>query len=142
MATERLTLDSNILVYSIDRDAGDRHLRAMEIVDRCVERDCVLTLQALSEFVFVSTRKGKMPLKDAAAQAADWQDLFPIALPRARTLGHALVGVAEHQLAFWDAMLWAVAAEHRVDLLLSEDFSPGRVVEGVRFVDPFREGFT
>jgi predicted nucleic acid-binding protein len=30
----RLSIDTNVLVYLIDRDAGDRHQRAVEILDR------------------------------------------------------------------------------------------------------------
>ncbi len=109
MSAERITLDSNILIYAIDADAGERHTRAIDVVDRSVERDCLLTLQALSEFYFVATRKGKMPQEDAAAQIEDWQDLFPIATPRASTLNRAIAAVHNHNLPFWDAMLWAVA---------------------------------
>jgi predicted nucleic acid-binding protein len=134
---ERVSLDSNILVYSVDRDAGSRHERAIEVVDRCVELDCVLALQALAEFYFVATRKGKMPHADAAAQVTDWQDLFPAALPGPDTVVRATAAVRDHRLSFWDAMLWAVAARNGVDVLLSEDLQDGRTLSGVRFVDPF-----
>ena len=46
--SERFTLDTNLLVYSVDNMAGARHELAIEIVDRATERDCNLTLQALS----------------------------------------------------------------------------------------------
>ncbi len=137
MTSERVTLDSNILVYSVDRDAGDKHDRAMEIVDSCVEKDCVLTLQALAEFYFVATRKGKMPREEAESLVADWQEIFPTILPNGTTLNRALGSVREHSLQFWDAMLWAVAAQNRVDVLLSEDFQDGRTLDSVRFVNPF-----
>ena len=48
MSAERFTLDTNLLVYAIDRDAGERHQQAVAIVDRAVELDCVLTLQVLA----------------------------------------------------------------------------------------------
>ena len=41
--SERFTLDTNLLVYSVDATAGVRHLLAIEIVDRAIERDCCLT---------------------------------------------------------------------------------------------------
>ena len=34
MKERRLTLDTNILFYAMDRDAGERHRLAMEIVDK------------------------------------------------------------------------------------------------------------
>ncbi len=44
MQDERFTLDTNILVYAVDRDAGDRHSMAIDLVDKAVQQDCILTL--------------------------------------------------------------------------------------------------
>ncbi len=71
--SERFTLDTNLLVYSVDATAGVRHQLAIEIVDRATERDCCLTLQALSEFYAAVTRKGMVPAAEAAAQAENWR---------------------------------------------------------------------
>ena len=49
MKERRLTLDTNILFYAMDRDAGKRHRLAMEIVDRATVVDCVLVLQSLCD---------------------------------------------------------------------------------------------
>ncbi|MHB8763738.1 MAG: PIN domain-containing protein [Deferrisomatales bacterium] len=73
MGGERITLDTNILVCAVDRDAGERHARAAASVDAAVDLDCVLTLQALSEFFATVTRKGMMAVDAAAAQVEDWQ---------------------------------------------------------------------
>ena len=43
----------------------------------------------------------------------------------------------EHSLSFWDAMVWAVADEAGVTLLLSEDFQHMRRLESVQFCNPF-----
>ena len=51
-------------------------------------------------------------------------------------------GVRAHQLAWWDALIWAAARLHEVGIVLSEDFAHDRVIEGVHFMDPFRRGFS
>ena len=56
MQDERFTLDTNILVYAVDRDAGERHDTAIDLVDNTVRQDCILTLQALSAFLYAVTR--------------------------------------------------------------------------------------
>ena len=38
MRVKRISLDTNILVYAMDRDAGDRHVRAMEILDQSFKK--------------------------------------------------------------------------------------------------------
>ena len=59
MMAQRFSIDTNILIYSIDKDAGTRHEDAQELVDALADEDCVLTLQALAEFFHAVTRKDK-----------------------------------------------------------------------------------
>ncbi|GAB6040081.1 PIN domain-containing protein [Endothiovibrio diazotrophicus] len=136
MSAERYSLDTNLLVYAIDRDAGGRHLRAAEIVDQAIDHDCLLAQQVLAEFFHTVTRKGKMPLDAAVAQIEDWQQLFTVITPRADTLNHAVTAVTDHGLSFWDAMLWATLRPAGVTVLLSEDFQNGRSLGGVSFLNP------
>jgi predicted nucleic acid-binding protein len=139
MSVEWVTLDTNILVYSIDIDAGFKHERAMEIFWQVRQKNGVLTLQALAEFFVVATRKCAMPIEEAIAQVQDWQTLFPIVTATTTSLNVAMQAVQQHHLSFWDAMLWAVVQQAGVSLLLSEDCQHNRVLEGVRFYNPFLE---
>ncbi|MFP5286464.1 MAG: PIN domain nuclease, partial [Thermoanaerobaculia bacterium] len=75
MSVERLSLDANILFYTVDADAGERQVRARKIVRRAALGDCFLTLQTLSEFFASTTRKGKLTADQAAAHVEDWQTL-------------------------------------------------------------------
>jgi predicted nucleic acid-binding protein len=60
-ASPRFTLDTNLLVYSVDLNAGIRYQLALCIIDKAPDVDCWLTLQSLSEFYAVVTRKRLMP---------------------------------------------------------------------------------
>ena len=135
----RISLDTNVLLYSVDWDAGDRHTRAVSIINRAENWDCVLILQTLGEFFAVATRKGRMPHTNAAALVENWLHVFPVHAVGPGTLRHAMAAVQEHRLPFWDAMLWATAREAGCRLLLTEDFQHGRVLGGVRFQNPFLE---
>ena len=136
MSAERITLDTNILIYAIDRDAGERHQKAMTLIREVAYLDCVLALQVLSEFFAAVTRKGKLSLTDARTYIQDWQLIFPTVLPTPTTLTRAIAAVEQHNLSFWDAMLWATAKQAGVTILLSEDFQHDRELEGVRFQNP------
>jgi predicted nucleic acid-binding protein len=137
MSVERLSLDANILFYTVDADAGERQERAREIVRRAALADCFLTLQTLSEFFASTTRKGKLTATQAAAHVEDWQALFPVAAATPGSLRLAMRAVEQHNLSFWDAMQWAVAKQAGATLLLSEDLQHDRELEGVRFRNPF-----
>ncbi len=77
MSDRRFTLDTNILVYALDRQAGDKHGVAGRIIDLAVRADCCLTLQSISEFYAAVTRKRLVPMAGARDQALDWLDMFP-----------------------------------------------------------------
>ncbi len=136
MRAQSITLDTNLLVYAVDTSAKDKHVKAQKLVELALKSDCVLTLQALSEFYFAVTRKGKLPAAEAKAQVEAWQDLFPVVVAKPSTLNRAITATVSQQIGFWDAMLWATAREAGVTLLLSEDFSGGSVLDGVRVVNP------
>lgn len=138
MSAELISLDTNILVYSVDLDAGVRHDKAIEIFLRLAPANCVLSLQALCEFFSAVTRKKLMPVEDALAQLEDWQQLFPVVAAKGVTLARATRALQRYRLSFWDAMLWATVREAGVATLLSEDFQHGQDIEGVRIINPFK----
>ena len=137
MSVKRLSLDSNILFYTIDADAGKRQERAREIVRQAALGDCILSLQTLCEFFASTTRKGKLTTAQATAHVEDWQTLFPVVAATPGSLRLAVRAVEHHSLSFWDAMQWAVAKQGGATLLLSEDLQHDRELDGVRFRNPF-----
>jgi predicted nucleic acid-binding protein len=95
MSAERVTLDTNILIYSVDTDAGDRQSQARELVHRTARHyDSFLTLQTLSEFFAAVTRKEKLSPSEAAEQVADYQKLFPVVAANPDSLRRAITAPA------------------------------------------------
>lgn len=136
-AAPRLTFDSNILICAADRDAGHRHDQARALIARAASADCVLSIQALAEFFAVATRKTNVPVAGAIAFVEGWAAMFRNVSATPTSLAAAMVAVRDHQIGFWDAMLWAVAREAGCRYVLSEDFQSGRTLGGVTFVNPF-----
>ena len=134
----RVSFDTNILVYAADLRAGPKHRPAVELMHRARGRDCVLCLQSLAEFFHAVTRKGVMTANEAQRLIDEWRAVFPVRAASEQNLAEAMKAHRRHGFPFWDAMLWATAHEAGCRILLSEDFQDGRVVGGLRFVDPFR----
>lgn len=133
----RFSLDTNILVYAVDRDAGERHERSTALIGRAARSDCVLTVQALAEFFHATTRKNLLQPSRARAFVRDWLDVFHVASADDTALVDAMDAVEEHRLSFWDAMLWATARRIGCSAILSEDMQDGRRLSGVTFINPF-----
>lgn len=137
MGVERITLDTNILVYTFDADAGERHKKAVQVLKKVITLDCVLTLQALSEFFNTITRKFGLDAKIATHLVESFQEFFPVIIAKPTTLSHAMRLVCDSKLSFWDAMLCATARDNGVTLLLSEDFNHEQLLNSIRIVNPF-----
>jgi predicted nucleic acid-binding protein len=138
----RFSLDTNILVYSVDRDAGERHDRSKELVAQAAKCDCVLTVQALAEFFHATTRKKVLDPSRASAFVGDWLVVFDLTSADDTALVGAMDAVREHRLSFWDAMLWATARQAGCSAILTEDMQDGRRLSGVEFINPFASDAT
>lgn len=140
MSVNLFTLDTNILIYAIDRDAGKKHEIASLILDKSMNGRCLLTAQALGEFYCAATRKGDISQSEAVEIIEDLMEIFPVISSTGATLKKALSALPKYGLQFWDAMLWATAKESKCSLIITEDFQDERSVEGVQFINPFKEG--
>jgi predicted nucleic acid-binding protein len=140
MNGELFTLDTNILIYSIDSNAGLRRDTAIEVIRRARLAPCHLMLQAVSEFYAAVTRKGLLPRSDAARIAEAYLVLFRTAAASATAVRTALATAAAGKASYWDALLVATAAEAGCSAILTEDLADGADLLGVRIINPFGAG--
>jgi predicted nucleic acid-binding protein len=128
------------LIYSIDRAAGPRHELAKEIMQRAALGPCCLTLQSISEFFVVATRKGMMLPTEAVPVAEAVIALFQTTSPTVRAVQAALRLAASGRASYWDALLIHTAADAGCTAILTEDLTDGIVMADVRIINPFGSG--
>jgi predicted nucleic acid-binding protein len=141
--TARYVLDTNVLVYALDRREPEKRDRAREVLRRLGTSGAILPAQVLSEFANVCLRKLE-PRPDPAAVQREVERLllaFPVLPLTGPVVLEALRGVREHLLSYYDAQIWAVARLGQVGVVLSEDFNPGAVLDGVSFANPLDPAF-
>jgi len=137
-------IDTNVLVYLYDVHNPKKATQARMVLDRLeLTRLGRLSAQSLAEFLYVSTRKLDPPLSwaEALAQVSLFTRMWPVFDLNALIVMEAGRGAREHNLAYYDAQIWAAARLNQVTVIFSEDFNSGQVLEGVRFVNPFSTDF-
>lgn len=137
-------IDTNLLVYLYDVNNPNKAARARLVLDHLeFTRTGRLSVQSLSEFLHVSTHKLDPPLtwSDALDQASLFTRLWPVFDLTPMIILEAARGARDHNLAYYDAQIWAIARLNQVTTIFSEDFSDGQVLEGVRFINPFATDF-
>jgi predicted nucleic acid-binding protein len=134
---ERFTLDTNILIYSVDASNRSKHIRAVELMARAVGADCVLLRQSLAEFYHAATRKKLIDRAEAVAVVEDWMGAFPTAGYSEKAFRAALESASKHGRRLWDSLLIEAAKEANCGFLLSEDFQDGGRHGDLKIRNPF-----
>lgn len=140
VAEELTFLDTNVLLYAHDRDAGERHERAVGVVTELWERGTgALSTQVLQEFYVSATRKLTQPLtrRDARELLSDYSTWRVHRISPQDVLDASMLE-EQHILQFWDALIVTAAGRLGATALLSEDLQDGRRFGPLTIRDPFR----
>jgi len=131
-------VDTNILIYAHDVDAGAKHQVAKTVLrELWSQRSGVLSMQVLREFYVNVTRKIASPLsKDVARLVVNSYSVWCIETTPAE-ITTAFRIEDESRIGFWDALIVAAAVKCGALRILSEDLNAKQVVTGVRIENPF-----
>jgi len=133
-------VDTNILIYAYDVDAGAKHQVAKDVLrELWSQRSGVLSMQVLQEFYVNVTRKIASPLsKDVARLVVNSYAVWCVETTPAEIIVAFRIE-DEARIGFWDALIVAAAVKCGAIGILSEDLNAKQVVGGVRIENPFAE---
>lgn len=135
--TGRVFIDTNVLVYADDVDAGEKRDRAQAVLrDAIASGQAVLSTQVLQEFFVVATRKLGVPA-EVAQQKVEVLARLDVVVVRPDMILAAIDLCRLRRLSFWDALVIKCAASSGCTRLLTEDLSNGQIIDGVRIENPF-----
>jgi predicted nucleic acid-binding protein len=137
-----LTVDTNILIYSIDPTDAVKHTIAKTLMADVYLGGGPLSLQCLTEFYAVCTRKAHLAtsnqVAEVVANASDSMQIFPASH---EDLFAAMKIHQQHRIQFFDALLLATARRVGCNVMLSEDVQDGHDYDGITVRNPFAPGF-
>lgn len=133
-----VSFDSNVLIYAIDNQGGERHAVATNVLGHAIANGtALLPLQALGEFYHVTTRKFRIEPVTARRFIDGWLRTVRVEPYGETDVVAATDACAAHGLSFWDAMMWAVSERMGASVLVTEDMQHGRRLGGVTLMSPF-----
>ena len=135
-------VDTNILVYAHDADAGLKRQRALEKLGQLWQEDTGrLSVQVLQEFYTsvtskLATRVARSTAREVVSAYGAWvrEPTTPDTVLRATDIAELA------QISFWDALIVASAEQAGAAQLLSEDLNDGQTVAGIKVVNPLLPG--
>ena len=140
--TDRVFIDSNILVYSYDDSQPYKKALAQEIMSSLARNENgAMSVQVLGEFFRIVTRRIANPLSIEQAEAAV---VTLGSLPALEVLNIDLAmvrrAIATHNrygVNYWDSLIIAAAERAGCSAILSEDFNTGQLYHSILAVNPF-----
>ena len=139
MNEDRIFVDTNILVYGHDVDAGQKHEIALNLLAEIWNhRSGVLSIQVLQEFYVTLTRKVMHPLSPSTVRNLirdyiRWQ----VEVNDTLLVLNASRIEENYKISFWDALIVSAASKANVSKILTEDLKSGQMIEGILVENPF-----
>jgi predicted nucleic acid-binding protein len=136
--SDKIFVDSNVLIYAYDADAGvKRDAAAAVLRDLWARRSGVLSTQVLHEFYVNVTRKIAAPLSKSSARAViDAYAPWCVNTTPAETSAAFRIE-DEARIRFWDALIVAAARKAGAVRIMSEDLNAGQTIAGIHIENPF-----
>lgn len=136
----RFFLDTNIFVYSFDRNSSTKNRRAAQLIRQAVTtRKGIVSYQVVHEFFNVALRRFAQPMSVPEAEqylSAVFRPLLAIQSSPA-LISEALRLTARHRLSWYDSLIVAAATEGGCGILYSEDLQHGQRIGDLRIENPF-----
>jgi predicted nucleic acid-binding protein len=134
----KVFVDTNILVYAHDIDAGRKREIAKSILNRLSQhRSGALSTQVLQEFYVNVTRKIASPLTKVEARAIIEDFAHWCVLTTPEDIRQAFLIEDGARIGFWDALIVAAAVKAGAVRIISEDMNPGQAIAGISIENPF-----
>ena len=131
-------IDTNVIVYSVDRKNPAKQNSAREIVANAMRRQgYVISAQVLNEFSNIALLKLKMTVSEVRKFVSLFKSIKTLSLDSAWT-DRALAIKEQYGTQFFDSLLLAAAESAGCDEILTEDLSDGQIYCGIKAVNPFK----
>jgi predicted nucleic acid-binding protein len=137
--SDKVFVDTNILVYAHDRSAGRKHDRARALLQEIWEEGSgVISTQVLQELCVSLQKKAAPPLPiDELRRIVQDFLSWEVVVNTPDAVLQALDLESRFRISFWDALILQAAESAGSALLYSEDLSAGQTFGSVRVVNPF-----
>jgi predicted nucleic acid-binding protein len=136
-------VDTNVLVYSLDDSEPIKQAKARQLIRKLTADPdpTYLLWQVLGEFAQRLRRwmdLGQLTQAEFEIHIQATRGLFPLLLPSAPVLDHALDLAKRYSLSHWDSMILGACQAAAITVLHTEDMGAPRRIDGIELLNPFQ----
>ena len=127
-------LDSNILVYLMDKDMEKKKKVASFMTDFHI-----ISTQVIAENVNACLKSLKLSKEKSYNHGLELLEKFNVVMLNPSTFHSVFMISNKYQLSWWDSLIVASALENNCEILYSEDMQDGLVIESkLTIINPFK----
>jgi predicted nucleic acid-binding protein len=134
----RIAIDSNILIYAELEPDSAKGARSANLILQTA-RDGVIAAQVLGEFLRFVQRRMPASFDEAIRQALLYQAVFLTPPTTDAIIKKAAEWAHVNRMQFWDCVVCAASEQAGAKVLLTEDTQDGRIINGLRLMNPFAD---
>lgn len=136
----KIFIDTNLIVYTLDKSNVDKQERARNIIRKIVNvHQPVISTQVIKEFYVVAINKMKADPIIVKNILHNFRNM-EIVTNDLELIEQAIDISVISQISFWDSLIIAAAEKANCEYIFSEDLNPGQTYRGVLVVNPFETG--
>lgn len=133
----KIFIDTNILVYTVDKYSEKKQMLAREIMKTVVEEEIpVISTQVLQEFYSATTSKLKLDKIIAKNIMHNFHHIEIVQIDLNLIEQGIDISILS-QISFWDGLIIAAAEHANCSIIYSEDLNNGQIIRGIKIINPF-----
>ncbi|MBI2597750.1 MAG: PIN domain-containing protein [Candidatus Diapherotrites archaeon] len=139
LTDSKALIDTNILVYALDKDS-EKHEKAKETIkNQCEKGSAIVSAQNLAEFVFVVTEKKKKLSAEQANQFVfDLSDNSAVLSYSTSEIIRASQLKFEYKTNFFDSLIVATMEKAGVFTIITENEKDFVKINWLKVINPFK----
>lgn len=133
----KIFIDTNILIYSLDKHDPEKQKRARELLKKAaMEHSGVISTQVLQEFYVAATRKlGVDPI--LAKEMVHAFNNYETVLITTEMIKDAIDCSVLQRISFWDSLILIAGEKALCEMVWTEDLNNGQIIKGIKIINPF-----
>ncbi len=139
--SDKVFLDTNIFIYSIDATPGEsrkREIARTKVREHIGYESGAISIQVLQEFYHVATHKIQVPLSsEEALEYMHYISILKTVRPDFSLVVAAVHLQQDYSLSFWDALILQAAKLAGCSQILSEGLQNGFCLGDLKVMNPF-----
>ena len=135
--SDKVFLDTNIVIYSYSEDEPEKQEIANDILEQ-YSNQIIISNQVINELSNTLFRKFKLNADEVRETVLELNDNFPIVNFNLQTQLKGIELKGKYKLQFYDSMILATALENGCNIVFSEDMQHNQVIENqLTIINPF-----